>query len=68
MNILIGGPSKPYQEVAFEDTALGKRLFGKHGGRKRGVPLFFFLYIFHKRKLEFFDAFFISALFPGFRW
>jgi hypothetical protein len=28
---LIGGPSKPYQEVALEDTSLGKRLFGRHG-------------------------------------
>ena len=38
----IGGPSKPYQEVALEDTTLGKRLFGKHGGRKKGGPSFCF--------------------------
>ena len=49
----IGGPSKPHQEVAFEYTALWKRLFGKHGGRKKGRSLFFCLCIFHKRKLGF---------------
>ena len=51
--------------MAFEDTALGKRLFGKHGGRKWGVPFYVFKYIFHKRKLQFFEAFFISTFFPG---
>jgi hypothetical protein len=59
-------PSKRYQEVAIEDTALGERLLGSMEVGKKGGSLFFFLYIFHKRKLEFSDTFFISALFSGF--
>jgi hypothetical protein len=62
----IGGPSKPYQEVALEDTPYRETTFREAWRPEKGGPSFFFC-IFHKQKLGFFDAFFISTLFPGFR-
>jgi hypothetical protein len=46
---------------------MGNDFSGSMEAGKRG-SLFFFFGIFHKQKMGFLDAFFISTLFPGFRW